>query len=1123
MSGYDDETALVGVGDATSPTEKTAPARPGRPPMPSMPSKPKGLLVSPKKGIQKLLKSPKYGKKDKKGVNNSDDKTKFISKEDEKEVDKSSEKWLEFEQMQQRIQATMSRTKDNLHKLGSSIDKTITSIASNSPWGIMRQNGDSVEDKEEFSESGGSMSGSESGRSDPRAGWVGFEDNFTVTPNIELGAKLSTLEATPIPSPRHCPVPPHTSRNTSRRSSTGAEELADFLGIATPIPSGEGGDNLPPPPTSASYDMLEGGGGSVSESEDIIGVYSRNPTGTMSGRSSTMSTPTPYDQDMQILESGPATPTEETGPSESAIGLVDEILGISGDEAKRLNTQKEMMGVLEKIQQLAKPKDDDDFLGLGKGTKETSAEDDDPFGLSAKPAETSFTPVGDLFGTPTEESKSVPGTHPGSDIKLEPPPTRESAASPLSDDFDPRSDFNVAVKPVADEAGDVWGDRKPINTNPFASSTVVARPVAQKISSTNPFASAVAAPTPSPKNPFTADVGSTGAAEGNLLFGDASAVAAMDILNVGVKADEAASPGETATESATEPSAAGGASFNPFATITDVDAHAHVETNVPAGGTSDDFDPFQTITGDDAFVDFPGQERKDSSTSGSKMNPFNAESEQVGTSFADFDTAKAESKPTAAPSQTSQGSAQGPTSPVAVSSESSIDMDVELEPLAPFYPAWEGDGWSLFLRQPTKKKLASQRYWKPVYVRIMPNNQGVPSVKIFQNKDSKDVIQSLDMQSCYTLCNMGLQQYDQYGKCHTIKIQYVFYRERVGVKAERITPTLGDLVRVRDFSLKGFKDLVHRPKATMILDKAPQASELLKFGSLIYDDFRTFVRQLEDGLFYMKSGRANAVHQYTKDEITCDIVDEYYVEIDSDGHITFHKARIRVFCLAFLTGMPWVEVGINDKKRQGREVVGRKDIIPIKTEEWIRTEDVELHSSVQVPEWEKEKVLRFRPLDACHYEIMRFRSRPKINKELPLQIRVQWKQSGRRVEIRSDIVIPGYYTHSRRASQTPCEDIQIRIPIPEPWIYLFRVEKRFKYGSLHATRRKPGKIKGLERITQVAQSMLPPSLIEVSSGSAKYEHIFQSIVWRISRLPERNEGNVFVLVVLVFELQKNFK
>ena len=36
--------------------------------------------------------------------------------------------------------------------------------------------------------------------------------------------------------------------------------------------------------------------------------------------------------------------------------------------------------------------------------------------------------------------------------------------------------------------------------------------------------------------------------------------------------------------------------------------------------------------------------------------------------------------------------------------------------------------------------------------------------------------------------------------------------------------------------------------------------------------------------------------------------------------------------------MPSIEVGINDLKRQGKEVVGRHDIIPVVTEEWIRLE-----------------------------------------------------------------------------------------------------------------------------------------------------------------------------------------
>jgi len=121
-----------------------------------------------------------------------------------------------------------------------------------------------------------------------------------------------------------------------------------------------------------------------------------------------------------------------------------------------------------------------------------------------------------------------------------------------------------------------------------------------------------------------------------------------------------------------------------------------------------------------------------------------------------------------------------------------------------------------------------------------------------------------------------------------------------------------------------------------------------------------------------------------------------------------------------------------------------------------------------------------------------------------------------------EVVVTGYYSSSRRAAQTPCEDIQIRFPLPEPWIYLFRVERRFKYGSVHSATRKPGRIKGLERLTQFAQGILPPSLIEVSAGLAKYEHVFKAIVWRIDQLPERNEGimrrlNCFTFIQMLID------
>ena len=83
----------------------------------------------------------------------------------------------------------------------------------------------------------------------------------------------------------------------------------------------------------------------------------------------------------------------------------------------------------------------------------------------------------------------------------------------------------------------------------------------------------------------------------------------------------------------------------------------------------------------------------------------------------------------------------------------------------------------------------------------------------------------------------------------------------------------------------------------------------------------------------------------------------WYCSCLADGHITHHKARVRLFCLAFLTGSsPTLEIGINDRRRRGREVVGRRDIIPIKTEEWIRTEETELHPGIDTEQFDKDKV-----------------------------------------------------------------------------------------------------------------------------------------------------------------------
>jgi hypothetical protein len=420
------------------------------------------------------------------------------------------------------------------------------------------------------------------------------------------------------------------------------------------------------------------------------------------------------------------------------------------------------------------------------------------------------------------------------------------------------------------------------------------------------------------------------------------------------------------------------------------------------------------------------------------------------------------------------------------------------EELPIFHDPFEGLGWHLMLRQPTKKKITANRYWKKCWVKMV-KSEGSILITCWEDEAEKYKVQELTVQPCYTMSEESLQQFDQYGKIHTFKIQYVFYKERVGIRPDRITPqNIQNLVK-------------HKPKPTMILDHAPQISELMKFGSLDKDVLRSFIHELEDSLMNLVAHRDKTL-SYAKDEISVEAWDEYQAHVDLDGHVSFQKGRVRVFCLAFVTGMPACELGINDMRRDGLEVVGRHDIIPLKTEDWIRIQDVELHSTVDQAEFEKTNTIRFHPLDACQVELLRFRIPLRENKELPLQLRLKFivtKGKESKVDIRGDVMIPGYY--SAEEGQVPCEDIQIRIPVPEPWIYFFRVERRFGYGSVHAAKRKPGKIKGLERITMMAQGFAPPSLIEVDVGSAKYEHVYRCIVWRIARLPDRNHGRYKII------------
>lgn len=238
-----------------------------------------------------------------------------------------------------------------------------------------------------------------------------------------------------------------------------------------------------------------------------------------------------------------------------------------------------------------------------------------------------------------------------------------------------------------------------------------------------------------------------------------------------------------------------------------------------------------------------------------------------------------------------------------------FDDDVS-QPLEDFPRVnYVGDGWEMLLRQPNKKKITGQRFWKKVWLRIVFQGD-TPVVQILNSVKDKDPFQELPLQACYSVSEISAQPFDQFGKVFTLKLQYIFYKERPGVrpgqvtKAERITNKLsqfaayaiqGDYQGVKEFG----SDL---KKLGLPVEHAPQVSQLFKIGSHNYEDLKQFSVCIEEHLFKFNVHRDRAL-TYKMEEVQVTAVDEIYVEQSAEGHVLKQIARVRLFFLAFLSGM----------------------------------------------------------------------------------------------------------------------------------------------------------------------------------------------------------------------------
>ena len=240
--------------------------------------------------------------------------------------------------------------------------------------------------------------------------------------------------------------------------------------------------------------------------------------------------------------------------------------------------------------------------------------------------------------------------------------------------------------------------------------------------------------------------------------------------------------------------------------------------------------------------------------------------------------------------RTSGGSAQTPL----------YDED-DSQPMPDFTWDHPQTSWDLLLRSPPKKTFSGTRYWKQIHVKLTDT-----TLQLYNKPDEQKPFHELPLQGNYMVTEIAIQPLDVFTKIHTTKVEYVFYKERVGIRPGQIT--------------KASKGQI--TKLGLPLEHASQTTELLKFGCLNCRVLRDFVHAVEDVLFRIAMVRDRQM-VYKQEEVQAHVIDEFTAKVDKQGIISDRKGRVRVYCLCFVSGMPEVEFGLNDIARKGKEVVGK--------------------------------------------------------------------------------------------------------------------------------------------------------------------------------------------------------
>ncbi|XP_036291152.1 stonin-1-like isoform X1 [Pipistrellus kuhlii] len=371
-------------------------------------------------------------------------------------------------------------------------------------------------------------------------------------------------------------------------------------------------------------------------------------------------------------------------------------------------------------------------------------------------------------------------------------------------------------------------------------------------------------------------------------------------------------------------------------------------------------------------------------------------------------------------------------------------------------------GWSFMLRIPEKKNMMSSRQWGPIFLKVLPG--GI--LQMYYEKGLEKPFKELQLDSQCRLSEPKLENFTMAGKIHTVKIEHVSYTEK------------------RKYHSK--TEVVHEP----------DIEQMLKLGSIEYHDFLEFLTTVEEELMKLPAV-PKPKKNYEEQEISLEIVDNFWGKITKEeGKLVESAVITQICCLCFVNGNSECFLTLNDLELQKRnehyfETDPEKKGIDIL--------EYHFHKCVKAEEFERSRIIKFVPLDACRFELMRFKTLYN-GEDLPFSLKSVVVVQGAYVELQAFVnMTPLPQISSHASSLRSCDNVMIHFPVPSQWIKALwtmnlqrqkslkaKMNRRACLGSLHEPESEP--------------------VIQVTVGSAKYESAYRAVVWKIDRLPDKHSS-----------------